>query len=260
MRALYDEPTPNARGFRFLGCALFASVTALVSAAVEAQPANAGAQPPRIGLALSGGGARGAAHIGVLKVLEDLRVPVHCIAGTSMGSIVGGAYASGLTPKEMEKLIVGTDWGEVFTDRPPRAEISIRRKADDFKNLYAPEFGVTDKGVTVPKGVIAGVSVESFLREVTQSAAQITDFSLLPIPFRAVAADIATGEEVVMSEGSLAEALRQHVAAWRRAARRTQRAIVGGRRHREQSADRRRAQPMRRHCHRGRYRYTADEA
>lgn len=208
MRALYDEPTPNARGFRFLGCALFASVTALVSAAVEAQPANAGAQPPRIGLALSGGGARGAAHIGVLKVLEDLRVPVHCIAGTSMGSIVGGAYASGLTPKEMEKLIVGTDWGEVFTDRPPRAEISIRRKADDFKNLYAPEFGVTDKGVTVPKGVIAGVSVESFLREVTQSAAQITDFSLLPIPFRAVAADIATGEEVVMSEGSLAEALR----------------------------------------------------
>ncbi len=162
---------------------------------------------PRIGLALSGGGARGAAHVGVLKVLEELRVPVHCIAGTSMGSIIGGAYASGLSPAEMEKLIIGTNWGEVFTDKPPRAEISMRRKADDFKNLYAPEFGIQE-GLTLPKGLIAGVSVESFLREVTQSAAQISDFSLLPIPFRAVAADIATGEEVVMSRGSLAEALR----------------------------------------------------
>lgn len=191
---------------RHLAYALFASLMWCTACAVGAADVPA-PKTPRIGLALSGGGARGAAHIGVLKVLEELRVPVHCIAGTSMGSIVGGAYASGLSPKQMEELILGTDWGAVFTDRPPRAEISIRRKADDFKNLYDPEFGVRD-GFTVPKGLIAGVSVESFLREVTQSAAQITDFSLLPIPFRAVAADIATGEEVVMSEGSLAEALR----------------------------------------------------
>lgn len=176
-------------------------------AATAADPVKRADAAPRIGLALSGGGARGAAHIGVLKVLEELHVPVHCIAGTSMGSIVGGAYASGQTPEQMERVIAGTNWGEVFTDRPPRAEISMRRKADDFKNLYAPEFGVSE-GLTLPKGVIAGVSVENFLRRLTQSAAQVTDFSQLPIPFRAVAADIATGEEVVMSKGSLAEALR----------------------------------------------------
>ncbi len=206
VRARHQQRAPIGAVCRYLAPALLALLTLCAARAATAaeMPTHEG---PRIGLALSGGGARGAAHIGVLKVLEDLRIPVHCIAGTSMGSIVGGAYASGLTPKQMEELIVGTNWSEVFTDRPPRAEISIRRKADDYKNLYAPEFGVSE-GVTVPKGLIAGVSVESFLREVTQSAAQITDFSLLPIPFRAVAADIATGEEVVMSEGSLAEALR----------------------------------------------------
>ena len=80
--------------------------------------------PPRIGLALSGGGARGIAHIGVLKVLEELRVPVHCVTGTSMGSIVGGGFASGSSPARLEERVLKTDWDSVFTDRPPRQEIS----------------------------------------------------------------------------------------------------------------------------------------
>src|SRR5262245_63705250 len=106
--------------------------------------ANAAVAQPRVGLALSGGGARGIAHIGVLKVLEELRVPVHCVVGTSMGSIVGGAYASGARPTDLESTVLATDWDAVFSDRPPREEISSRRKQDDYKTLFAPEFGFKD--------------------------------------------------------------------------------------------------------------------
>src|SRR5690606_3450631 len=93
-------------------------------AAQTATSATENERPPRIGLALSGGGARGIAHIGVLKVLEELRVPVHCVTGTSMGSIVGGAYASGGTPAQLAETVLKTDWNEVFRDRPPRQELS----------------------------------------------------------------------------------------------------------------------------------------
>src|SRR5262245_37040039 len=142
-----------------------------------AQEAAAKPERPKIGLALSGGGARGAAHVGVLKVLEELRVPVHCITGTSMGSIVGGAYAAGVAPNEMAKILGNTDWTRVFSDQPPRTEISIRRKQDDYKNLFAPEFGFKDYQIMLPKGVITGVSIESFLRDLTESAAKVSDFS-----------------------------------------------------------------------------------
>jgi NTE family protein len=163
---------------------------------------------PRIGLALSGGGARGAAHVGVLKVLEELRVPVDCITGTSMGSIVGGGYAIGIAPTEMERIISTTNWKEIFTDRPPRNEIPMRRKDDDYKNLFAPEFGVRDHGLLAPKGVIAGISIESFLRDFTAAGTQNNDFQKLPIPFRAVAADIETGKPVILSHGSVPAAMR----------------------------------------------------
>jgi len=167
---------------------------------------------PRIGLALSGGGARGAAHIGVLKVLEELRVPVHCVAGTSMGSVVGGAFAAGTTPAEMEAVITKTDWNEVFVDRPPRGEISIRRKQEDYKPLFAPEFGFRDGAILLPKGLVTGVTIESFLRYLTEQSRDIQEFSKLPVPYRAVAADIATGEAVIMDRGSLAQAMRASMA------------------------------------------------
>jgi len=163
---------------------------------------------PRIGLVLSGGGARGLAHVGVLKVLEELHVPVSCVTGTSMGAIVGGAYAAGTSAADLEAFVRKADWNEVFRDSPPRAEISVRRKVDEYKTLFAPEYGVTRKGLVLPKGVIAGVSIEAFFRALTQSAIDITDFNRLPIPFRALAADIETGEAVVLSHGSLARALR----------------------------------------------------
>jgi NTE family protein len=171
----------------------------------------AGAQPspsPRIGLALSGGGARGIAHIGVLKVLDEMRIPIACVTGTSMGSIVGGTFAAGRTPAEMEKLVLDTDWDEVFRDKPPRTEIATRRKVDDYKTLFAPELGITDNGVALPKGVLAGVAIESYFRSLATPAFGVTDFTKLPIPFRAVATDIETGQEVVLDHGNLAEAMR----------------------------------------------------
>src|SRR5215471_8771001 len=175
---------------------------------VMAAEAPAPATSPRIGLALSGGGARGIAHVGVLKVLEEMRVPISCVTGTSMGAIVGATFAAGRTPEEMEKFVLDVDWDEVFRDKPPRDEIAVRRKIDDYKTLFAPEFGVKEGGLALPKGVLAGVSIESFFRTLSTPALGITDFSKLPIPFRAVAADIETGQEVVLDHGSLPEAMR----------------------------------------------------
>src|SRR5688572_5584365 len=99
---------------------------------VAAIPLAGAETPPRIGLALSGGGARGLAHVGVLKVLEELRVPVHCITGTSMGAIVGGTYASGTPATKLEEKVREADWDDLFRDRPPRAELSSRRKSEDY--------------------------------------------------------------------------------------------------------------------------------
>jgi NTE family protein len=188
-----------------------ACLTALI-AMQPSSPAEAQSGPPRIGLALSGGGARGLAHIGVLKVLEELRVPVHCITGTSMGSIIGGAYASGMTTAALEKFVQATDWDQVFSDQPPRSDVAIQRKIEDYKTLFAPEYGVTKSGLALPKGVVAGVSIEGFLRRLVGPAVGSGDFQKLPIPFRAVAADIETGEAVVLDHGSLSQAMRASMA------------------------------------------------
>jgi NTE family protein len=171
------------------------------------RPADPGASTPRIGLALSGGGARGIAHVGVLKVLDDLRIPISCVTGTSMGAIVGGTFAAGRTPQDMEQRVIAADWNTIFRDAPPRDEIAVRRKVDDYKTLFKPEFGLKD-GLALPKGLVAGVSIEAFFRELSTPAFGITDFNNLPIPFRAMATDIETGDSVVLSSGSLAQAMR----------------------------------------------------
>jgi NTE family protein len=198
----------RARAWPAVACAVAMLVgVAAAAPAAAAEPPVAGASP-RIGLALSGGGARGLAHVGVLKVLDELRVPVHCVTGTSMGAIVGATFAAGRTPQEMERLVLEADWEAIFRDRPPREEIAVRRKVDDYKTLFAPEYGIKDGGLALPKGVIAGVSIESFFRQLSAPAFEITDFRRLPIPFRAMATDIETGEAVVLESGSLAQAMR----------------------------------------------------
>jgi len=180
--------------------------------AAESPEAKAPGTPPRIGLALSGGGARGIAHVGVLKVLEEMRIPISCVTGTSMGAIVGAAFAVGTPSQKLEELVLAADWAEIFRDNPPREEISFRRKVDDFKTLFRPEFGVKDGGLALPKGVIAGVSIEAFFRVVAAPATGISDFNKLPIPYRAMATDIETGDSVVLDHGSVAQAMRATMA------------------------------------------------
>ena len=150
---------------------------------------------PRIGLVLSGGGARGGAHIGVLRVLEELHVPVDVVVGTSAGSIVGAAYASGLPLEAIEEEMKGMSTAVLFRDTA-RQDAPYRRKSDDSYNYIGPEVGVHKDGLSLPKGAVAGVSLEAVLRRLTRRQ-NATDFDKLPIPFRAIATDLTSGDMVV---------------------------------------------------------------
>lgn len=161
-----------------------------------------------VGLVLGGGGARGSAHIGVLKVLERERIPVCRVAGTSMGAIVGGLYATGYTPAELEQLIETIDWADMFVDDPPRRDIPMRRKDSDFRYLLNLEIGYANGRVVLPVGFVQGQKLLMLLRRLTLSTWDVQDFDQLPIPFRAVAADIVTGDKVVFQDGDLALAIR----------------------------------------------------
>jgi NTE family protein len=193
-----------------LCCGLLLSLVVAVLAASPLMPAGASetAARPKVGLVLSGGGARGAAHIGVIKVLEELRVPIDCIAGTSMGSIVGGLYASGMTVKEMEQALTSIDWGDVFDDDPPRPERSFRRKRDDDTFLVKAKPGLKNGKLALPKGAIQGQKLNLLLDRLALPVADIRDFDDLKIPYRAVATDIGTGEPVVLASGGLSQAMR----------------------------------------------------
>ena len=162
----------------------------------------------RVGLVLGGGGARGAAHIGVLKELERLRIPVDGIAGTSMGAIVGGLYASGMTAVELEELAGSLDWAAALTDKSDREDLSFRRKQDDTQFPIDFELGVRGTDLVLPKGVIHGQKLDLMLRELTMRTSHIRNFDDLPIPFRAVASDIERGEAYVMGSGDLARSMR----------------------------------------------------
>jgi NTE family protein len=177
-----------------------------LSALVLASAAQADA--PRIGLVLSGGGARGAAHIGVLQVLREMRIPIHAIAGTSMGALVGGAYASGLSAEEMERRVIGVDWDDLFQDDPPRPVTSVRRKQQDERPTWNFSIGYRDGEVRLPKGAIAGQKVQLFFADLVSNSERFERFDRLPIPFRAVATDLESGQMMVFDRGSLSEALR----------------------------------------------------
>jgi NTE family protein len=168
----------------------------------------AAAERPSIGLVLGGGGARGAAHIGVLKELERHRVPIDAIAGTSMGAIVGGLYASGMSVAELEELVASLDWAAALSDDPPRKDLSFRRKQDDAQYPINLELGLREDELLLPMGVIQGQKLDLLLRELTIDVAHIADFDELPIPFRAIASDIENGEVYVMGRGDLARAIR----------------------------------------------------
>jgi NTE family protein len=167
---------------------------------------------PRVCLALSGGGAVGLAHVGVLRALEELRVPIDCVTGTSMGAVVGGLYAAGYSPEELEHIVQRLDWSALLRDTPDRRRLPFRRKIDDLTYLSRWELGVARSGLKTPAGIVAGHRIGATLHLLTLRAGGVEDFDELARPFRAIATDARTGETVVLGRGDLGVALRASMA------------------------------------------------
>ncbi|KAF1067039.1 MAG: putative NTE family protein [Pseudomonas citronellolis] len=171
--------------------------------------AQAASSPPRIGLVLSGGAARGLAHVGVLKALDEQGIHIDAIAGTSMGAVIGGLYAAGYTPKELEQIALHLDWRQSLSDSPPRVDEPFRRKQDDRDFLVKQKLSFRDDGTLgLPLGAIQGQNLSMLLESLLVHTSDIRDFNKLAIPFRAVATDISTGEKVVFDHGHLPQAIR----------------------------------------------------
>src|SRR5882762_5962959 len=162
---------------------------------------------PKIGVALEGGGAMGLAHIGVLKWFEEHHIPVDYIAGTSMGGLVAGFYATGMNPDELKTLIEGLDWRNILGDRTPYEDLSFRRKEDQRAYPNSLIFGLR-RGLSVPAGLNAGHQIGLIIDRVALPYYELPAFDELPVPFRCVATDLVSGKPYVFKDGSLAVALR----------------------------------------------------
>jgi NTE family protein len=157
----------------------------------------------KIGLVLGGGGARGAAHIGVLRALEREHIPVDYIAGTSMGAIIGALYASGYTVDEIQKILDDMDWGDIFRDGASRDTLPMREKELDRAQLIPLEIGVDRRGVKLPPSIVIGQKLNLELRRLLVQSREHISFDDLPIPFRCVATDVGKAQEVVFGDGDL---------------------------------------------------------
>ncbi len=206
-----DDPPPVSRTVDTVPDEALRRGAPVVPERPEGEP-DATARRPRIGLALGGGGARGFAHVGVLRALEELRIPVDVVAGTSMGAVVGGLYAVGLTPAQIESALVALDWNDIFSDRPHRADRSLRAKLDDRAELFDLELGLAGGGIVLPRGLVAGQKLAFALPVPELLVPPAGGFDGLPTPFRAVATDLRTGEAVAITGGDLMRALRASMA------------------------------------------------
>jgi len=168
---------------------------------------------PKIGLVLSGGGARGLAHIGVLKVLQELRVPVDLVVGTSMGAVVGGAYASGRSLEELEDFVRSANWDAILADRPPRQDLSFRRREEDQLLPSRLELGLSRRaGATLPPAAAGNSALEFTLEALVPSERAELPISQLRLPFRAIATDLLSGEMLEMVDTPLFLAMRASMA------------------------------------------------
>ncbi|MBD1571307.1 patatin-like phospholipase family protein [Aliivibrio sp. S10_S31] len=182
---------------------LFSSIFLYLSSSV----AFADETRPKIGLVLAGGGAKGAAHIGVLKALEEMKIPIDYITGTSMGAYIGGLYASGLSADEIEIFIDTIDWNSGFVDKVERSERQIRDKEYEDRYQIGTDIGFSFTELKAPKGFVQGQNMAKILRTTSGNVPYLESFDDLPIPFRAVATDIEKLEPVILEHGNLAEAM-----------------------------------------------------
>ncbi|WP_338640336.1 patatin-like phospholipase family protein [Burkholderia pyrrocinia] len=209
--ATEPAPAPAAAGTSV--AAATAAATAATPAAMHDCTADGGpAGRPSIGLVLSGGGARGYAHLGVLKVLEENRIPVDCIAGTSMGAVVGGLYASGMAAADMQKRLSEVNLADIAFDVTDRADLPQTSREDERLYINGLTLGFGKKGVKAPVGLVQGNRLQALLANWTASVPTNQSFARLPIPYRAVATDLQTGQMVVLDHGSLPLAIRASMA------------------------------------------------
>ncbi len=193
---------------------LLSMLLPLLTSAQDTSPtaqAPASAHRPRIGLALSGGGALGLAEIGVIQWMEENHIPVDRIAGTSMGSIIGAMYATGMSPVEIQKFAEKIDWDAAMLPEPAYTQLSYRRKQDRRDFLIHAPLGLK-QGLNGPNGVNPGHGVGLLLDRIAFPESSVASFDDLPIPFRCVATDMLSGEGVVLRDGSLAQAVRASMA------------------------------------------------
>ena len=195
-----------------LMASLLTATLALPPATSAADQAAAPAHRPRVGLVLAGGGAKGGAHIGALKVLEEMHVPIDCIAGTSIGALVGAGYASGQPAADIQKFVTGIDWASVMGGVGRRKLEPVEQKRLDLEAGSKVELGLIDGKVVTPIGLADASSVDDLLRGYVAKSRTVTDFDKLPIPFRAVATDMMTGDMVVLDRGDIAIAMRASMA------------------------------------------------
>ena len=191
-----------------LSILLSCSLTAAATADQAAQPPGR----PRIGLVLAGGGAKGGAHVGVLKVLEEMRVPVDCIAGTSMGALIGAGYAAGQPAAELETFISGIDWSQVVGGAGRRALKPVEENRMATEAQSDVKVGLKDGRIVTPAGLVDTSNIDDLLRTYVAQARMVNVFDELPIPFRAVATDMVTANMVVLKDGDLATAMRASMA------------------------------------------------
>ncbi len=184
---------------------------AVAALALTCAPAARAAEA-RTCLVLSGGGARGMAHIGVIKVLERERIPIDCIVGTSMGAVVGSLYASGLRADEIETQMRALDWNTMFDDRVDRRAFTVRRKTEDRSFLAKGGFGLRNGKLSLPPSLFEGQRLAVSLRASLLPSANIARFDDLPIPYRAIGTDLETGDAVAMDHGDLVNAVRASMA------------------------------------------------
>jgi NTE family protein len=171
-----------------------------------AQVAGSDSPRPRVGLVLSGGGAKGLAHIGVIQALQDLGVPIDLVTGTSMGALIGGLFASGYDAEELTDLVTNLDWAPLFSDQVERRFLGPDRRVTTAGVAFS--FPIKDRRITLPSGAIRGENIQRLLQELTWPVNPVQDFAALPTPFAAVTTNLETGEAVVLTSGSLSEAMR----------------------------------------------------
>lgn len=187
---------------------LIGMMTLSTSARADTPASGSNQARPRICLVLSGGGARGAAHVGVLEALEQLHIPVDCIAGTSIGAIIGGLYAAGMSAQQLDRELVSPAVQDSMADKLQRSMLTYREKRDQLQYIVQAEFGYANGRAFFPQGIIAGNDPSRILNILSLLTDPNNDFTKLPIPFKAVATDIDSGKMVVLDHGNLAEALR----------------------------------------------------